>query len=136
MQNLKNNQFVVSQMSRIWLNLIRALKSLEMCTLIGAFRAKYIMFGLKKYRAVIFHDTSVSWKIWRKTDLCVGKRHEKFGKFSPVHLEVSTLMGFFCPKQKMHELKKYRGIVCNDPEEFQYIWRGMDLSFQKLTGGI
>ena len=98
-------------MSRIWLNLIRALKSLEMCTLIGAFRAKYIMLGLKKYGAVIFHDTSVSWKIWRKTDLSVGKRHEKFGKFSPVHLEVSTLMGFFCPKQKMHELKNI-GELC------------------------
>ena len=30
---------------------------------------KYLMFELKKYREVIFHDTEGWWQIWRKTDL-------------------------------------------------------------------
>ena len=50
-------------------------------TLIGLFRAKYITFDLKKYRGVIFHDSKVPCKIWRKTDLWFGKCYEKFGKF-------------------------------------------------------
>ena len=37
--------------------------------------AKYLMFDLKKYREVIFHDTEGWCKNWRKTDLWFGKRH-------------------------------------------------------------
>ena len=32
-------------------------------------------------------------------------------------LKIGTLMGFFYPKQKMHELKIYRGVLCYDNEE-------------------
>ena len=32
-------------------------------------------------------------------------------------LKVGTLMGSFYPKQKMHELKFYRGVLCHDNEE-------------------
>ena len=42
-------------------------------TLIGPLREKYVMFDLKKYRGVIFHDTREWCKIWRKTDLWFGK---------------------------------------------------------------
>ena len=42
---------------------------LEIYTLMGCFRPKYIKFELKKYRGAIFHDTRVWCKIWRKTDL-------------------------------------------------------------------
>ena len=61
------------------------------CTLIGLFRAKYITFDLKKYRGVIFHDTEVTCKIWRKINLWFGKWHEEFGKLSPEHCKVSKL---------------------------------------------
>ena len=61
------------------------------CTFICSYCAKYLMFDLKKYRGVIFHDTEGWCKIWRKTDLWFGKWHEKFGKFSPEHLKVSKL---------------------------------------------
>ena len=44
----------------------------KICTLIGSLHEKYVMFDLKKYRGVIFHDTREWCKIWRKTD--------KFGK--------------------------------------------------------
>ena len=60
-------------------------------TLIGSFSAKYILFELKKYRGVIFHETEEGYKIWRKTDLLLGKWHEEFGKFSPEHSKVSKL---------------------------------------------
>ena len=32
-------------------------------------------------------------------------------------IKVGTLMGSFFPKQKMHELKIYRGVMCNNTEE-------------------
>ena len=66
------------------------LKVWKVCTLIGPFCAKYITFDLKKYRGVIFHDTEVPWKTWKKTDLWFGKWHEEFGKFSSEHLEVES----------------------------------------------
>ena len=53
--------------------------------------AKYLMFDLKKYTGVIFHDTEGWCKIWRKTDLRFGKWHEEFGKFSPEQFKVSKL---------------------------------------------
>ena len=32
-------------------------------------------------------------------------------------LKIGTLMGSFYPKQKMYELKIYRGVMCHDNEE-------------------
>ena len=32
-------------------------------------------------------------------------------------LEIGTLMGFFYPKQKIYELKIYRGNLCHENEE-------------------
>ena len=63
----------------------------QICTLIRCYCAKYLMFDLKKYRGVTFHDTEEWCKIWRKTDLWFGKWHEEFGKFSPEHWKVSKL---------------------------------------------
>ena len=61
----------------------RHLKVSKICTLMGSFSQKYIIFELEKYRGVIFHDTEEWCKIWRKTDLWFGKWHEEFGKLSP-----------------------------------------------------
>ena len=76
-------------MTRIWRNLTQALEVYKTCTSICSYRAKYLMFGLKKYRGVIFHDTEGWRKIWRKTDLWIVKWHEEYDKFSALHLEVS-----------------------------------------------
>ena len=54
----------------------------KICTSLGFFWPKYIMFELINYRGVIFHDTQEWCKIWRKTELWFGKWHEEFGKFS------------------------------------------------------
>ena len=61
----------------------------KICTFICSYCAKYVMFDLKKYRGVIFHDTEGWCKIWRKTDFWFG--HEEYGKFSPEYLKVSKL---------------------------------------------
>ena len=64
----------------------------KICTLIDPFRAKYTTFDLKKYRGVIFHDIEESCKIWKETDLPLGKWHEEFDKFSSVNLKVPKLV--------------------------------------------
>ena len=88
---MKKNWSVVSKMTGIWWSLTWVLKVSKICTFIGSYCAKYLMFDLKKYRGVIFHDTEEWCKIWRKTDLWFGKWHEEYGKFSPEHLKVSKL---------------------------------------------
>ena len=61
------------------------------CTYSCSNCAKYLMFDLKKYRGVIFHNTEGWCKIWRKIDLWFGKWHEEYSKFSPEHLKVLKL---------------------------------------------
>ena len=43
----------------------------------GSFSAKYILFELKKYRGVIFHETEGGYKIWRESTCCfkIGLRN-------------------------------------------------------------
>ena len=71
------------------------LKISKNCTLMGRFWPNYIMFGLKKYRGVMFDGTEYWWKIWRKTDLCFQKWHGEFSKFSPDHVQKSKNWGFY-----------------------------------------
>ena len=53
--------------------------------------AKYLMFDLKEYIGIIFHDTEGGCKIWRKTDLWLGKWHKEYSKFLPEQFKVSKL---------------------------------------------
>ena len=43
---------------------------------------------------------------------------------------MGTLMGFFCPKLKIFELKIYRGIMCHENEEWCQNWRVINFSVQ------
>ena len=45
----------------------------QMCTLMGSFWPKYIMFVLKEYKGVMFDGTKDWCKILRKTDLYFQK---------------------------------------------------------------
>ena len=68
---LKENWwFVVSKITKICSILIRAFKSLENVHFDWPF---LVIFDLKKYKAVIFHDTRKWFKIWGKTNLWYGK---------------------------------------------------------------
>ena len=49
--------------------------------LMGSFWAKYILFELKKYRGVIFHETEEGYKIWREIDLLFQNWCKEFDKF-------------------------------------------------------
>ena len=40
-------------------------------------------------------------------------------------------MGCFWPKYVMFELKKYRGVMFNDTEDWRNIWKKTDLCFKK-----
>ena len=45
-------------------------------------------------------------------------------------LKIGTLMWFFCPKLKMHELKIYWEVTFHENEEWCKNWRGIDFSVQ------
>ena len=98
----------------------------------GSFWAKYILFKLKKYRGVIFHENKEGCKIWRGINLLFQNRHKEFDKFWPEHLKVSknfTLIGSFWAKCILFEVKKYRQVIFYKTEEGCKIWRGIDLLF-------
>ena len=114
------------------------LKISKMCTLMGYFWPKYIMFELKKYRGVIFHDTEEWCKIWRKTDLWFGKWHEEFGKFSPEHSKVSKLGLWWDPfiqSRKCKSLNFTGGLCITTKKMMQNLERNW-LVISKLAWGI
>ena len=89
---LERNWLVVLKLTwGIWRVLTLARRSLKTLHFNGFLVTKYIMFELKKYRGVIFHDTKRWCKVWRKTELWFEKWNEKFGKFPPEDLKVSKL---------------------------------------------
>ena len=45
--------------------------------------------------------------------------------------QICTLIGSFCWKYIKFQLKKYRGVMSHDTEEWCKIWRKTDLLFQK-----
>ena len=45
-------------------------------------------------------------------------------------LTMVTLMGSFCLKEKLYELKICKRVVCHDDEEWYKIWSGTDVSIQ------
>ena len=93
-----------------------------------------VMFDLKKYRVVIFDDIRKWFESWlKKTWLAVWKITWGIWQIfirALARLKIVTLLGFFCPKLKMYELKIYRGVICHYNEEWCENWRGIDLSVQ------
>ena len=55
-------------------------KSKKNFILISSFRAKYILFELKKYRGIIFHETEEGYKIWKGIDFSFQIWHKEFDK--------------------------------------------------------
>ena len=90
------------------------------------------------YKRVMFHDTGKWCKAWRKTNLWFQIQHEKFGEFSPNHSKVWKFHfdGLFCPKYMRFELKKYRGVIFHDTEQWRKIWINPDLVISKIAWGI
>ena len=63
MQNLKENSLLAWKITwGIWWTLVRAVESLKICTLMGYFCRKYVMFELKKYRQVVSWNGTYGFK--------------------------------------------------------------------------
>ena len=132
-QNEKKKWFIVSEMTRIWWILTRALESLQNFHFDWFLNsAKYVTFYLKKYRGVILHDTQEWCKIWRKTDLWFGKWQE-FDKFTLEHSKVSKLGLWWDPfvqSGKCMSLKFTEELWVMTMKNDAKFLRGSDLSFQ------
>ena len=96
----------------VWWILMQAVASLEICTLMCYF-CQHIKFQLEKYRRLISHDTKKISKLWRKLAFCLknDRRNLWTLTWTVESLKVYTLMGYFCRKYVMFELKIYRGVV-------------------------
>ena len=108
-------------------------KVAKIFTLMSSFWAKYILFELKKYIGIIFHETEERYKIWRGIEFSFQNWLKEFDKIWPEHSKVSKmfiLMSSFWAKYIFFELKMYRGIIFHETEEGNKIWRGIDFSFQ------
>ena len=82
---------------------------------------KVLIFDLKKYKRVIFHDPGEWFKIWRKTNLWFENWYGELGKFSPEHSKVSVLRlwwGPYVQSRKCMSLKLTK-------ELWQWQWRMM-----------
>ena len=93
----------------------------KICTLMGWFWPKYLMFHLKKYRGVMFDCTQEWHKVWRKTGFHFQKlTWEIWPIFTKAleSLQIETLMISFCLKFQMYDHQTYRGVMCHDNEEW------------------
>ena len=73
-------------------------------------------------------------KFLKGFDLSFPNWHDKFEEFWRLHSKVSKiciLTGSFWRKYIMLELKRYRGVIFHDTEEWWKIWRKTDLRFGK-----
>ena len=62
-QTLKQNWLFIWKMTwEIWWNLTWAVKNLKICTLMGYFCRKYVMFELKRYRGVLLCKMTYGFK--------------------------------------------------------------------------
>ena len=64
------------------------LKVSKIFILMGSYWAKYILFELKMYRRVTFHEPEEGCKIWRGIDLKFQNWHKEFDKFWHEHSKV------------------------------------------------
>ena len=58
-------------------------KSQKIFILMSSFWAKYILFELKKYRGIIFHESEEACKIWRGIDFSFQTGIRNLTKFDP-----------------------------------------------------
>ena len=132
MENLNKTWFVGSKLTRVWWILTRALKSLKnlhfdwllLCKVFNVWPKKVqrsylswhwkVMQNLKRNWFLVWKMTWWSWQIFTR---------------ALENVKIGTLMGHFCPKKNVYELKTYRGVMCHDNEESYKKWRGIDLSF-------
>ena len=134
MQNLQRNWLASSKLTwGIWRIFTRALE--HSSTLIECFWPKYIMFELKRsIEELCLIALNINAKFEKKKLICDFKNDmrnlKNFDQRTFESLKIGLLMGSFYPKQKMYELKIYRGVLYHENKEWYKSWRGIDLSVQ------
>ena len=132
----KENWFVVLKMTRIWWILIRALKNLKKVHFNGLPLAKaYNVWDKKSIEEFCLKSLKIDATLDRKLTLAFKNDMRNLGNLHQsmsASLKIRTLMGYIYPKQKIYELKIYRGVLCHGNEEWCKIWREIDLSAQNL----
>ena len=63
----------------------------QIVILMGSFWAKYILFELKKYRGIIFHETEEGYKICTGINLSFQNWRKEFDKIWPEHSKSQKL---------------------------------------------
>ena len=140
MQNLRKNQFTLSKIKRIWWVLIRAHKSLQnlhfdlslLCKVHNVWPWKnteeWSFTTLKSYAKFEEKNWLVVWKItWGIWQIFIKTLES---------VKIGTFLRYSCSKQKIHELKIYRGLMCCDNEKWCKNWRGIDLPLQNWHEGF
>ena len=130
-QNLKRNWLVISKLTwRIWQILTRAFESLKnfrKCMTLK-FTEELCVMTMKnntKFEEELTCQFKIDMRNLTNFDLSTRKSQKIF-----------TLMGSFWAKYILFELKKYRGVIFHDIEEWCKIWKKNWLVAWKMTWGI
>ena len=134
MQNRKRNWLVVSKLTwGLWWILTRALENLKNLHFNGLPLTKVYNVWPKKVQGsyvwwhwILMQNLKENWLLLSKMTWGIWEIFTR----ALESLKIGTLMGFFCPKLKMHELKLYSGAICHGNEKRWKTGRGTDLSFQ------
>ena len=129
-------RLVLSKLTEeIWQILTWAVESSKLFTLISSYWAKYMLFELKRYRGVIFHETKERYIIWRNycLNLLLRKWNEEFCKFSPEHLKLSKLEFWWDPFVQSRKCMSLKYV--EEYEEWYKNWTRTDFSPLKYTWG-
>ena len=92
----------------------------------GCFWPKYIMFKLKKYKGVIFHDTKEWCKFEEQLTYGLVNDMKNLEKFHQSTLKSQNWDFYLVLLSKVeNELKFYRGVMCYENEEWLKMWNGV-----------
>ena len=112
---------------------IAHVKFYEICTLIGSFCWKYIKFQQKRTDELYLMTLKSNVKFEKKL-ICCFKYDKNLVKSDPStqkSQKICTLIGSFYAKYMTLDLKKYRGVIFHDNEEWCKIWWKTDFLFGK-----
>ena len=117
---------------------MQAVKSPKIFTLIGSFCLKHIKFCWKNTEELCFKALQSDIKFEKKLTLGSKNDRRNLVSFHPTTQKYKnfTSMGYFCPKYMRLELKKYRGVIFHDTEQWCKIWINPDLVVSKMAWGI
>ena len=117
---------------------MQAVESLKICTLIRSFCPKHIKFRWKNTEELCFLALKSDAKLKEKLTLGSKNDMRNLVNFHPTTQKSKnfTPMGYFCPKYMRFELKKYRGVIFHDTEQWCKIWINPDLVVSKMAWGI